>query len=394
MRDEADLSEMKVSLGEREEESTGTRIPRRRFDFVIGNPPYIGYNQASKSVGVKLFRMMKQSQVRLSDIYGWNLHSVPGRRKKYPPKPNLYAFFMALGFALLKPNGRFCYIIPQTMLTEPDYDVVRYHLSHDYMIDSLLIFSGKLFVGRSIDQRKEIYTSSLILVCTKKRPPAKHKVECVSVLDQGGDVRDMLTGLSSKRRESTRRVFQSELRENIDNWNFITWKPTLAKLYKRYQKQSERMATYSEHDLSQHRFGTRFYFDVGFVLDWRKESCEPGKDMWGVVNFQDFRNFTNFRPTTFYPCREEDIGLPRNSQGHEALYHKHKLLWEKSRKIKFYYTDADVIPSMSHCQIISSDNREEILFLFAVLNSSITRYIFEAMFSHGNERVGMFVVGA
>jgi len=31
--------------------------------------------------------------------------------------------------------------------------------------------------------------------------------------------------------------------------------------------------------------------------------------------------------------------------------------------MKFYYTDADVVPSMSHCQIISSDSKEEIFFL-------------------------------
>ena len=217
---------MKASLGEKVEESSRDRMPRRRFDFVIGNPPYIGYNQASKSVGVKLFRRMKEGSAKLSDIYGWNLHSVPGRQKKYPPKPNLYAFFIALGFALLKDDGRFCYIIPQTMLTEPDYDVVRYHLSENYTIDSLIIFAGKLFVGRSTDQRKEIHTSSLILVCTKKRPAAKHTVECVSVLDRDRDVRDVLAGLLARRRKSARRVPQSELRENINNWNFITWEPT------------------------------------------------------------------------------------------------------------------------------------------------------------------------
>ncbi len=114
--------------------------------------------------------------------------------------------------------------------------------------------------------------------------------------------------------------------------------------------------------------------------------------MWGLVNFKDFVNFTKFRPTIFYPCSEDDIELPKNSQGYEALYHRHKLLWEKSRRIKFYYSDADVVPSMSHCQIISSDSKDEIFFLFALLNSSITRRIFEAMFSLGNEKVGMFVV--
>ncbi|MYH34641.1 MAG: hypothetical protein F4133_12670 [Gammaproteobacteria bacterium] len=112
----------------------------------------------------------------------------------------------------------------------------------------------------------------------------------------------------------------------------------------------------------------------------------------GVVRFQEFLNYSNFRPKKFYPYNEKDIKLPKNSQGYEALYRRHKLLWEKSRRFKFFYTDENVVPSMSHCQIISSDNRDEIFFLFAVLNSSITRQIFEAMFSLGNEKVGMYVV--
>jgi type I restriction-modification system DNA methylase subunit len=392
MRDERDLSEMKRSLADVRDENTGERCPRRRFDFVIGNPPYIGYNEASKSVGVKLFRTMKAGSVKLSSIYGWNLHSAPGRQKKYPPKPNLYAFFLALGFALLKENGRFCYIIPQTMLTEPDYDVVRYHLSQYYTIEKLITFSGKLFVGRGTLQRKEVHTSSLILVCSKTRPDADHVVECVRAPETGEDIRDVLSNLRKNRATLARSVNQSELRANIDNWNFITWDAELAKLYVRYKQQSEGMAVYSEHRLAQQRFGARFYFDVGFILDHREERSEPKQGTWGLVDFKDFVNFTGFRPTKFYPFREEDIGLPKNSQGYEALYHKHKLLWEKSRRMKFYYTDADVVPSMSHCQIISSDSKEEIFFLFAVLNSSITRRIFEAMFSLGNEKVGMFVV--
>lgn len=393
MRDEHDLLEAKQSLTDSVNDRNGQRIARRRFDFVIGNPPYIGYNEASKSVGVKLFKMMKEeASVKLSNIYGWNLHSAPGRQKKYPPKPNIYSFFMALGFALLKDNGRFCYIIPQTLLTEPDYDVVRYHLSHDYTIESLITFAGKLFVGRGTRQRKEVETSSLIILATKKQPPADHAVECVQLQQTDGDVRDVIANLRKNRRSFARSVPQSELRENVDNWNFITWDAAHAKLYTLYKKHSESMMVYSEHRLAQTRFGNSFFFDVGFVLDPEKQSDEHGKGMWGLVNFKDFVNFTNFRPSTFYPSSQDDIHLPKNSQGYQALSPTHKLLWEKSRRIKFYYTDASVVPSMSHCQIISSDNRDEIFFLFAVLNSSITRRIFEAMFSLGNEKVGMFVV--
>ncbi len=278
------------------------------------------------------------------------------------------------------------------MLTEPDYDVVRYHLSHDYTIESLITFAGKLFVGRGTSQSKEVYTSSLILVATKSRPPADHTVHCVRSPETDEDVRDVIANLRRNRRTLARSLAQGELRANFDNWNFITWDAALAKLYTRYKQQSESMTVYSEHKIAERRFGTRFYFDVGFILDRAKESSKSGKGMWGVVNFKDFVNFTNFRPATFYPCSEDDIALPKNSQGYQALYRRHKLLWEKSRRIKFYYSDADVVPSMSHCQIISSDSKDEIFFLFAVLNSSITRRIFEAMFSLGNEKIGLFVV--
>ena len=54
----------------------------------------------------------------------------PNNGKKYAPKPNLYAFFIALGLALLKNDGKMAYIIPQTILTETDYDVLRYHLAN------------------------------------------------------------------------------------------------------------------------------------------------------------------------------------------------------------------------------------------------------------------------
>lgn len=392
MRDEQDLAEVKRSLANTVDDQTRSRIPRQRFDFVIGNPPYIGYNEASKSVGVKLFKLMKEGSVKLSNIYGWNLHSAPGRPKKYPPKPNLYAFFLALGFALLKDGGRFSYIIPQTLLTEPDYDVVRHHLSNDYTIQSLITFAGKLFVGRGTSQKKEVHTSSLIIVATKTPPAADHCVECVRMEQRDGDIRDIISELRKNRGAFSRSIRQSELRENVDNWNFITWSARDAQLYTLYKKSSESMAVYSEHRLAKLRYGSPFYFDVGFVLDRDKERVQPADGMLGLVDFKEFVNFTSFRPSKFYPDSQDDIHLPKNSQGYLSLSPRHKLLWEKSRKLKFYYTDVPVVPSMSYCQIISSDNRDEIFFLFAVLNSSITRRIFESMFSLGNEKVGMFVV--
>ncbi len=98
MREKSDLEEMKQSLENHKQ-------LRRRFDFVIGNPPYIGYNECSKQ-DLLIVKLIREKKVLMSDIYGVNLNTVPGHLKAYSPKPNLYAFFIALGIALLKDKGK------------------------------------------------------------------------------------------------------------------------------------------------------------------------------------------------------------------------------------------------------------------------------------------------
>jgi len=58
VRDEDDLKEMKDSL------ETRPRCPRRRFDFVIANPPYVSYNECCKQ-GVLIFELMKNGKAKL-----------------------------------------------------------------------------------------------------------------------------------------------------------------------------------------------------------------------------------------------------------------------------------------------------------------------------------------
>ena len=177
MRDERDLDEMKQSLNTI---GSGAKIiARRRFDFVIGNPPYISYNDCAKKLKTKIIRQIqdKNSSIKMNDIFGFNLNTVPGRRKTYPPKPNLYAFFIALGIALLKEGAVMSYIIPQTILTANDLDVLRYIFSNEVTLQKMFIFSGSVFLNRGIDQKKPIATSSLIFVLKKKKPEAKNQVE-------------------------------------------------------------------------------------------------------------------------------------------------------------------------------------------------------------------------
>ena len=124
MRREKDLKAMLESLQE-----NGMR--RERFDYVIGNPPYIGYNECCKQKIEFTQKIQDKNNnfITMGSVYGVNLNTVPKRKKPYSPKPNLYAFFIALGLALLKDDGKMAYIIPQTILTTGDLDVIRYHLA-------------------------------------------------------------------------------------------------------------------------------------------------------------------------------------------------------------------------------------------------------------------------
>ena len=232
MRDKGDLDNLKNSL------EIKNKKPRTRFDFVVGNPPYVGYNECA-SQNMLSFVLIREGKLKLNDIYGFNLHSVPNRVKKYRPNPNLYAFFTALGVALLKDGGYFSYIIPQTLLTAGDLDVVRHHLAKYTSIDKIIVFANKMFVGRGIKQTKPVPTSSLIFIIRKTPPKPNHSVEVIRYKNSENDVIECLKELS--KRKNTTKVYISNklLLKNSENWNFIKFSEELIEFYDEYNSSGE-----------------------------------------------------------------------------------------------------------------------------------------------------------
>jgi hypothetical protein len=84
-------------------------------------------------------------------------------------------------------------------------------------------------------------------------------------------------------------------------------------------------------------------------------------------------------------------GITKASQGLAGLL-RYKLVWQESRALKFYYTPWTFCLRLSFAQYIASDDRDELLFLFAVLNSRLVRCIYRAMFELEPEKHGLFVV--
>ncbi len=381
MREKGDLEEMKKSL----ENLPG--ISRYRFDYVIGNPPYVGYNECSKQK-VLIFEKMKQrGGATLNNIYGVNLHSIPNKPKKYAPKPNLFAFFIALGISLLKDNGKLCYIIPQTILTAGDLDALRYHLAKFTTIEKIITFSGKMFIGRGLKQNKPVATSSLIFVISRKMPSALNQVEIINYKDPNDTIEETLQNILAGKKISTKKILQNKLFQNVANWNFIKQGRQFLDFYESYKRNSDDISIYYNHILAEQKFKTRFYFDIGFILN-PKETSKTGNtnDFYELLDFKTFYNYSHFLPTTYYPKDRNKIKLTQNSQGQITLEQKYKIIWSIKNPDRFCFTDHPIIFYMGKASIICSNNRNETLYLFSLLNCPLTKLILEAQLKNEQEK--------
>ncbi len=376
VRDEDDLKEMKKSLEEQPE------IPRRRFDFVIGNPPYISFKDCSKQK-VLFFELMKNKKIKMSDIYGMNLHSVPNHRKKYAPNPNLYAFFIALGLALLKDNGKLCYIIPQTILTAGDLDVLRYHLSKFTTIEKIITFSGKMFVGRGLKQDKPVATSSLIFVASRRTPQAIHEVEIIHYKNPNDDIEKTLKNILDGKKISKKKISQNKLFQNVANWNFIKQDKKFLNFYEEYKRNAEDISIYYEHILAEQKFNNKFYFDRGLKYPKNKIINAKGDEGGYFIAFNHKNGFKSSASRNFISSKLLDF--PLGSQGEIVYKQKYKIIWSYINYDRFRFSDDKIMIDYNNV-LISSDNKNEMLYLLSILNSSLVVKIFESFFRNENEK--------
>jgi len=371
MREESDLEEMKKSL-----EVKMPGIPRRRFDYVIGNPPYVGYNECSKQ-GVKIFDLMKKGEVSLNNIYGVNLHSIPNHQKKYAPKPNLYTFFIALGIALLKDNGKLCYIIPQTILVNPNFDVIRYHLSKSTTIEKIITFSGKMFIGRGLKQDKPVATSSLIFVLNRKIPSALHNVEIINYKNLNDSVKETLQNILIGKKISKKTILQEKLLQNVVNWNFIKQDKKFLDFYEEYKGNTDDISIYYEHIFAEQKFKSRFYFDIGYNIDEKLLQNRVITDNYQYPKldekFYSIKSVRGYWPNERNENSKFQIKLLTTNQGYNLLDSKYKVIWSYNNTTKFFFTDLPIIWARNKILGIGSNNKNEIMYLFALLNSKITK---------------------
>lgn len=375
MRDKGDLDNLKKSL-----ESKNKKL-RTRFDFVIGNPPYVSYNECS-SQELLFVKLIQSKRLLASDIYGVNLNTVPGRIKAYSPKPNLYTFFIALGLGLLKDGGKICYIIPQTLLTSTDHDVIRYHLAKFTTIEKIITFSCKMFVGRGIKQDKPIPTSSLIFIVSKLPPKKANQVDIINYNEPTDDIYKCLTNLQNGINVFKTNIQQQVLLKNAENWNFIKFTKEDDKIFSIYES-CDSFDIYRLSEYSKKYFNSEFYFDKGLIYPKDKITQNIPSDSHYQLAKTNQKGYL-IVPIDSYISKKE-ISLPGGAQGFKVYDAKYKIIWRYMNTENFMFTDKDLM--INHNWIlISSNNKNEILYILSLLNSTITKYILTKLLSNENEK--------
>jgi len=344
----------------------------------------VGYNVCSKQ-HLLIFDYIKNGEVSLNNIYGVNLHSVPDDRKKNRPNPNLYLFFIALGLALLKDKGKISYIIPQTMLTAGDFNVIRYHLAKFVTIDKIIAFDNALFIERGINQRKMIATSSLIFIITKTPPTPNHNIEVIRHRETGQEIKQTIEEITKGKKISKIQILQQNLLANFQNWNYILFDNEYLDLYQEYKSDNQDISIYSEHALAKANFNSTFYFDGGYSIDESIRLESPPDEEYYIYPKFSNKFYTKIFPVGYWSNirtgkSKYKIGLRQGSQEYNLLDSKYKIVWSYANPNRFFFTDEKIIWARNQFNAIGSNNKKELIYLFALLNSRLNWTIMKRMF--------------
>jgi hypothetical protein len=86
------------------------------------------------------------------------------------------------------------------------------------------------------------------------------------------------------------------------------------------------------------------------------------------------------------------IALRQGNQGYSFLDAKYKIIWSYNATDRFFYTEKPVIWARNKMLGIASNDRQEILYIFAILNSKITKFILSTFVKIAREETRTILV--
>jgi hypothetical protein len=297
----------------------------------------------------------------------------------------LYAFFVALGFGLLKDNGKICYIIPQTILSAGDLDVLRYHLAKKTTIEKIITFEGNLFIGRGMKQKKPVATSSLIFIAKKNAPRANHSVKIINYKPYNEKQGSDFDAYFRSRKKQEKNILQSKLLENVGNWNFIKQNSVFLEMLAIYENSSVSIEEYRRGVLAHY---DEITIDGGINLDESKIlTFAPKNGFYKLFNPKknNYHRFSISEHCLFY-SKDSKIEFIPGSQGMKVFENKYKIIWKTRFNEIFQFSgEQNLILKGNQSLVISSDNKQVLLFLFAILNAPVSLLVLREMLKMPNE---------
>lgn len=125
------------------------------FDAVIGNPPYV------------LGRETYEDEVK---------RYISSKYESYTGKFDLYIFFTERGLKLLKSNGRFSFIIPNTILANENAVNLRNFILKNYNLNTIRTFNKRVFENAQVE--------TVIFVISNARQSKNDKIKIESANTQ------------------------------------------------------------------------------------------------------------------------------------------------------------------------------------------------------------------
>jgi len=136
------------------------------FDVVIGNPPWAFTKYVDWGNNIKDY--IKNNYLSVSDNKS---------KANQPGKINLYAIFIIKSLNILKENGLFSYIIPNTILRTTIYDIIRKHILKFSKIKQIVNFNVEVFHG--------VTASPIIIILENKKPNKKNQIHIIDNNEYG-----------------------------------------------------------------------------------------------------------------------------------------------------------------------------------------------------------------
>ena len=150
------------------------------------------------------------------------------------------------------------------------------------------------------------------------------------------------------------------------------------------------MRIYYDHLQAEQKFGSKFYFDTGAVIDKKLythySKINSSQEYFKMFDYKTNNNYILRFNDYFYPKNKKLVRIQHGSQGYETFVQKYKIIWSVRNSDLFQFAITDCMFSINQSRIISSDNKLEILYLFAMLNSNISKKLISAFLKNENEK--------